>query len=69
MVALLSVSNPLMSLANCSIVLLISVMCASKDAPDAMEWAPFGMCNPWLLLCLYIPCAKVGIKCVKPAVE
>ena len=44
-------------------------MCDLRDAPDAVEWAPFGMCDPWLLLCLYIPSAKVGIKCVKPAVE
>ena len=44
-------------------------MCDSRDAPDAMEWAPFGAHDPWLLLCLYIPGYKVGIKCVKPAVE
>ena len=31
--------------ANCSMVLLISVMCDSRDVPDAIEGAPFGMCD------------------------
>ena len=44
-------------------------MCDSRDAPDAMEWALFGMHDPWLLLWFYIPGAKVGIKCIEPAVE
>ena len=47
---------------------LISVMCYLRDAPDAVEGAWLGVCDPWLLFCLYIPGAKVGIECVEPAV-
>ena len=50
-------------------VLLISVMCDSRDASDAIEGAPFGVCDLWLLFCLYIPGAEVGIKCIELAVE
>ena len=44
-------------------------MCDLRDVPDAVEGAPFGMCDTWLLFCLYIPGAEVGIKCIEPAVE
>ena len=44
-------------------------MCDLRDAPDAIEGAWLGTCNPWLLFCLYIPGANVGIECIEPAVE
>ena len=44
-------------------------MCDLRDVPDAIEGAPFGACDLWLLFCLYIPGAEVGIKCIEPAVE
>ena len=44
-------------------------MCDSRDAPEAMEGAPLDVCDLWLLLCLYIPGAEVGIECAEPAVE